>query len=155
MMGDNNPPEVTAVEEEGDEEEDETATEEPAVLMGVAMDVTMVTRVGAEPTEDDVSFLLTETGRDPVVVEEREPLGSELTKMLWFCRTPELVLMRLMGTGTAIPPPGMDTPVSDTCMFCRPWRLAMLTPGSPVRFWMLMLGGSPMLVMLMLAMFCC
>ena len=34
------------------------------------------------------SFLLTETGRDPVVVEEREPLGSELTKMLWFCRTP-------------------------------------------------------------------
>ena len=47
-------PEVTAVEEEGDEEEDETATEEPAVLMGVAMDVTMVTRVGAEPTEDDV-----------------------------------------------------------------------------------------------------
>ena len=47
-------PEVTAVEEEGDEEEDETATEEPAVLMGVAIDVTMVTRVGAEPTEDDV-----------------------------------------------------------------------------------------------------
>ena len=37
------------------------------------------------------SFLLTETGRDPVVVEEREPLGSELTKMLWFCRTPVII----------------------------------------------------------------
>ena len=47
-------PEVTAVEEERDEEEGEAATEEPAVLMGVAMDVTMVTRVGAEPIEDDV-----------------------------------------------------------------------------------------------------
>ena len=42
------------MEEEGDEEEGEAATEEPAVLMGVAIDVTMVTRVGAEPIEDDV-----------------------------------------------------------------------------------------------------
>lgn len=55
----------------------------------------------------------------------------------------------LIGTGTAMPPPGTDTPVRDTCMFCRPCRFAMFTPCRLARFWMLMLVARPgMLAML-------
>ena len=39
-----------------------------------------------------------------------------------------------------------------TCMFCSPCRFAIFIPGSPVRFCMLILGGIPViLAMLILA----
>lgn len=80
MRGDNSPPEVTVTVV--DEGEDVAGSDEPEVVTMVGIEVTMVTRVGADPIDDDVSFLLTETGTDPVVVEDIEPLGRELTKIL-------------------------------------------------------------------------
>lgn len=74
MMGDNSPPEVTVTVV--DEGEDDAANDEPEVVTVVGIDVTMVTRVGADPIDDDV-----ETGTDPVVVDDSEPLGRELTKI--------------------------------------------------------------------------
>lgn len=89
MMGDKSPPEpvitvlgvVTDPDVTVDDEGDDEVKDKPEVVTAVGIDVTMVTKVGADPTDDEVSFLLTETGTDPVVVEDREPLGNELTKM--------------------------------------------------------------------------
>lgn len=75
MRGDNSPPEVTVTVV--DEGEDVAGSDEPEVVTMVGIEVTMVTRVGADPIDDDV-----ETGTDPVVVEDIEPLGRELTKIL-------------------------------------------------------------------------
>lgn len=75
MRGDNSPPEVTVTVV--DEGEDVAGSDEPEVVTMVGIEVTMVTRVGADPIDDDV-----ETGMDPVVVEDIEPLGRELTKIL-------------------------------------------------------------------------
>lgn len=84
MMGDKSPPEpvitvlgvVTDPDVTVDDEGDDEVKDKPEVVTAVGIDVTMVTKVGADPTDDEV-----ETGTDPVVVEDREPLGNELTKM--------------------------------------------------------------------------
>lgn len=75
MRGDKSPPEVTVTVV--DEGEDVAGRDEPDVVTVVGIEVTMVTRVGADPIDDVV-----ETGKDPVVVDDIEPLGRELTKML-------------------------------------------------------------------------
>lgn len=73
--------------------------------------------------------------------------GIELTNIPpWFWSIPALELTRDMGTGTAI---------LDICRFCSPWRLAILIPDSPVIFWMLIFGGSPLKLILVKPWFVC
>jgi hypothetical protein len=50
-----NLPDVTTAGDDSDDDgEDEDVTDEPDVMMVDGIDVTMVTRVGAEPTEEEV-----------------------------------------------------------------------------------------------------
>lgn len=137
---------------------DVVETEVEAVVADGSAD-TMVTKVvGALPMvavlDCFCGLFSPKAPDDEAVVEETAATpGRELTNILpdGFCNTPVL-LMTLIGTGTAIPPPGTDTAVSDTCMFCKPCMLAILTPGNPVMFCMLMFGGSPVkLAMFILA----